>query len=152
MYKRPLLCACILYESPLDSEVSKKLFQYLISYKLVIHIDIGDIHPTRKVICIPKASCDPILNTDFSFIIQTQDQLYGILVNLVCLALNHLNKTCYQHTGDTLTISVPSTATDDRVYTFGWRLDFQNESILLVKTFIYQAFIFFYAINLYLVY
>jgi hypothetical protein len=123
MYKRPLLRVCILCESPLDAEVSKKLLEYFSTYGLAIGINISDIYPTRKVIYIPGSSCDPMLNTKFSFIIRTQDQLYGILVNLVCLALEYLNQTGYHPTGDMLTILVPSTPSDDMVYTFGWRLN-----------------------------
>lgn len=66
MYKKSLLRVCILCETPLDTEVSKKLLEYFSTYGLAIRIYIKNIHPTRKVICIPGSLCAPMLNTKLS--------------------------------------------------------------------------------------
>lgn len=48
MYKKPLLRVCILCETPLDAEVSKKLLKYFKTYGLAIRISIHTINPTKK--------------------------------------------------------------------------------------------------------
>lgn len=122
MRKIPLLRVSILYETPLDPELSKKLFQYFKPYKLAIRIEIGEAHDIQKVIWIPPASYNLIFNTEFSYFIKTQNQLYNILISLIHLAVKHLNQNGYHSTGDELTIFIPSTPNDDLSYTFGWRL------------------------------
>lgn len=124
MRQRPLLRVFILCEVPLDDDVSKKLLDYFRFYEGTIHIDTGTVNPSRKVICIPTPSYNPIFNTEFSYFMKTHDHLYNILLSLVFLAISHLNQNGYHDTGDELTIFVPSTPNDDLSYTFGWRLHY----------------------------
>lgn len=122
MYKKPLLRVYILCETPLEAEVSRKLFEYFRPYKLAIHLNIDSIHSASKIICIPRSSRNPSFDTELSYFIKTQNHLYKILILLIHLAIRHLNETGYHATGDDLTIVVPSTPNDDLSYTFGWRL------------------------------
>lgn len=123
MCKKPILRVSILYDAPLDSELSKRLLQYFKPYEFSIRIDISEARNIRKVIWIPPASYAPIFNTEFTYPVKTQDQLYNIVIKLIHLAVKYINQTGYHSTGDTLRILIPSTPNDDSSYTFGWGLN-----------------------------
>lgn len=114
----------ILWVSPLDSEVLKKLLNYVRFYEPVLQIDITAVNPERKITRIPPSSYNPIFNTKFSYFMQTQDQLYSILFTLFRSGISYLNETGYHSTGDILRIYVPSMPNDDLIYTFKWQLGY----------------------------
>lgn len=122
MRQRPLLSVTILYETPLDPDLCKKLLAYFKPYEHATPIEIKGIHSVSKIIRIPRASWNPAFDTEFTYFIRTPNQLYDILLKLIDLALKLLNEIGYHDIADTLTILVPFAPNDDLSYTFKWRL------------------------------
>lgn len=122
MRLKPLLRVSILYEAPLSSELCNRLFSYFETYAPTVRLEISNAYDTRKITCIPPAYYDPIFNTEFSYFIKTEDELYQKLLSLIYLALKVINEHGYYSTKNTLTILVPATFDDGLSCTLGWRL------------------------------
>ena len=124
MRLRPLLRVSILYEAPLSSELCNRLFDYFVAYEPTVRLEIANAYDIRKITCIPPAYYNPIFNTEFSYFIKTEDELYQRLLSLIYLALKVINQYSYYSTRNELTILVPSTFNDDLSCTLGWCLKY----------------------------
>ncbi|MEG0319560.1 MAG: hypothetical protein RSA51_09530 [Niameybacter sp.] len=124
MRLKPLLRVSILYEAPLSKELCNRLVDYFATFASTARLRIAYAYDTRKITCIAPDYYNPVFNTEFTYFIKTEDELYQKLLSLIYLALKVINEHGYYSTENELTILVPTTFNDDSSFTLGWRLHY----------------------------
>ena len=122
MRLKPLLSVSILYEAPLSKQLCSRLEDYFATFASTVRLKISYSYNIRRITWIPPSYYNPIFNTEFTYFIKTEDELYQKLLSLVYLALKVINEHGYYSNRNDLTILVPATFNDDSSYTLGWRL------------------------------